>query len=512
MPSSPRTPVLRRSANVIPSYGPPCKKARSRSSSTFIIMASIALGAGTQAVAQTFNLTPIADTYTQQGTPTTNYGTQTTVLIRKDPADTLTRGGYFEFNLSSLPAGTVTSARLQLFGSQDAGGTGVSIKAIPGTATAAWSETTLVYNNALTLTGANFTGTPITTTAVSPPPATTYSWDVTSYIASRRNAGNAIATIGLGYVSPDTYRSTFNSKEAAANRPLLVVTIGGTSNCPVQSSNTTTPGTRTVALVHGGLTRSYILHVPPSYRSATASALVIDMHGFGSTAGTQQSVSGFNAHSDTANYIVAFPQGTSTSWNAGGCCGTGQSSNVDDVGFIRAVVRDIASRANIDLRRVYATGISNGGMMSNRLACQAADVFAAVGPVAGQLWLTGSANAPIDLSLCRPSRPVSVFHINSRDDAVVLFSNGVKSTTAWRTINQCTATSTYFDLGGATENHCDHYNTCLGGARVGQCSIPGEHVAPYRQPTVINVPAYLWTTAFQPHTIATNCSGTGNPR
>ncbi len=172
-------------------------------------------------------LAPIGDTYTQQGTPTTNYGTQTTVLVRKDAANTLTRGGYFEFDLSSLPAGTVTSAKLQLFGSQDTGGTGVTINAFGGTATAAWSETALIYNNGLALSGVDFSGTPITSTAVSPPPSKTYEWDVTSYIASRRSGGNNIATIGLGYVAADTYRSTFNSKEAAANKPQLVVVVSG---------------------------------------------------------------------------------------------------------------------------------------------------------------------------------------------------------------------------------------------------------------------------------------------
>lgn len=479
------------------------------------VLGVLALGLGVHVVAEAqaqapVTLTPTADAYIENGTPATNYGAATTMLVRVADAEGLSRAAYLQFNLSMLPAGTITSARLRVYGRHDATtGSGVLIAARGGANTSTWGETQLNWNNAFNLVGVDFASAPLSTATVTPR-AAYYEWNVTALVASRRTVGNV--TVALYPTAAHLYRHTFNSKEASANRPQLVVTVGAAPNCPVQSNNTTVPGTRTVNLTHGGHARSYILHVPASYRSTTASALVLDMHGFTSTATTQSNVSGFRTHANSANYIVAFPQGVANSWNAGVCCGDAPAMGVDDVGFLRAVVRDIASRANIDLRRVYATGISNGGMMSNRLACHASDVFAAVAPVAGQLWLNGSADAAIDPALCRPIRPVPVFSINSRDDAIVLYRNGVKTFNFWRSTDQCTGTASILPLGGGGSNRCEHYNTCAGGARVGLCSIPGPHEAPYQQTGVINVPSYVWTNAFQPHTISTNCPGTGDSR
>ncbi len=205
---------------------------RSWSGSIAAVAGIVAFGLGVQATAQTVvTLTPSADTYTEQGQPTVNFGTATTVLIRRDPAGTLTRGGYFQFDLSGLPAGTISSATLRLFGSQDQGGAGITLKSHGGTAEVPWSETALTYNNSLTLTGVDFNSASLATVNVSPPPAAWYSWDVTSYIAGRRSLGHA--TIGVGYTTTDTYRSTFNSRQAATNRPQLVVTI--TASLPPQS-------------------------------------------------------------------------------------------------------------------------------------------------------------------------------------------------------------------------------------------------------------------------------------
>ncbi len=188
-------------------------------------------GIGGQVLAQTVvTLTPTADTYTEQGQPTVNFGAATTVLIRRDPAGTLTRGGYFQFDLSGLPTGTISSAVLRLWGSQDQGGAGITLKSHGGTASTQWDELALTYNNALTLSGVDFSSPSLATITVSPPPAAWYSWDVTSYIMSRRSAGHA--TVGVGYTTTDTYRSTFNSRQAATNRPQLVVTIGGSPPPP----------------------------------------------------------------------------------------------------------------------------------------------------------------------------------------------------------------------------------------------------------------------------------------
>ena len=117
-------------------------------------------------------------------------------------------------------------------------------------------------------------------------------------------------------------------------------------------------------------------------------------------------------------------------------------AKVDDVGFARALVQVIAAEANIDLQRVYATGLSTGGAMSHRLACEAADVFAAVAPVAFPL-----AFAP--LSNCQPSRPIAVLHFAGLTDGIVPYEGGElfpglppipsaqESFTYWREVNGC---------------------------------------------------------------------------
>src|SRR6185503_15380828 len=105
-----------------------------------------------------------------------------------------------------------------------------------------------------------------------------------------------------------------------------------------------------------------------------------------------------------------------SSWNAGDfCCGNAQSQGLDDVGLAKAIVAEVSSKACIDPKRVYATGLSNGGAMSHRLACEAADVFAATAPVSYPLDFT-----PFDK--CQPSRPIAVIHQHALGDAVVPYN------------------------------------------------------------------------------------------
>ena len=97
-------------------------------------------------------------------------------------------------------------------------------------------------------------------------------------------------------------------------------------------------------------------------------------------------------------------------WNAGNCCGGARDQNVDDVGFIRQIVANLTRQMNVDRQRIYATGMSNGGLMSYRLACEMSDVFKAIAPVAG----TDNTRS------CTPKQPVAVLHIHARNDTHVL--------------------------------------------------------------------------------------------
>jgi polyhydroxybutyrate depolymerase len=185
--------------------------------------------------------------------------------------------------------------------------------------------------------------------------------------------------------------------------------------------------------------------------------------------------------SEAEGAIVVFPNGFSrlpggklATWNAGNCCGPARDRNIDDVGFIRAVVADVSSRWKVDRSRIYATGMSNGAMMAYRLACDAADVFTAIAAVAG----TDNTRE------CRPSRPVAILHIHARDDTHVLFNGGAgpdsvraeavtdyvsvpRTIDKWAQLDGCTGDARrVLDKPGA---YCELRASCGAGSRVQLC-------------------------------------------
>lgn len=175
-------------------------------------------------------------------------------------------------------------------------------------------------------------------------------------------------------------------------------------------------------LDHGGMTRSYKLHVPPTYKKESPMPLLIALHGGGGDMNYQSTEKYYHqiSKSDSTGFIVAFPNGFSrfggklATWNAGKCCGKGRDNNVDDVGFIKAMIEKISSEYTIDKKKIYVTGMSNGGMMSYRLACELTDVIAGIASVAGT----------DNTITCSPSRPISILHIHAKDDDHVLFNGG----------------------------------------------------------------------------------------
>src|ERR1700694_1857893 len=177
------------------------------------------------------------------------------------------------------------------------------------------------------------------------------------------------------------------------------------------------PGDHTIALRHGGLQRSYIVHVPaPTGKPPPA---VINMHGGGGNAAGQQKYTQMDRLADREHFVVIYPNGAGRgtrflTWNAGACCAYSTAHQIDDVGFIRAVVEDVARRTPLDRSRVYATGLSNGSMMAYRLAAEASDRIAAVAGVAGAMSLTRFA----------PKLPVPVMHIHSTQDHIARYDGG----------------------------------------------------------------------------------------
>jgi polyhydroxybutyrate depolymerase len=161
--------------------------------------------------------------------------------------------------------------------------------------------------------------------------------------------------------------------------------------------------------------------VPAAVAGNRALPVVIAFHGGGGEAAGFKRYAGLDAVADREGALVVYPNGTGPlrrrllTWNAGECCGYAMNQNVDDVGFAIAVLDDLARRTVVDARRTYATGHSNGAMMSYRLGAERADRIAAIAPVAGAY----------DLERFAPGRPVAVLHIHSVDDPRALYAGGL---------------------------------------------------------------------------------------
>ena len=183
------------------------------------------------------------------------------------------------------------------------------------------------------------------------------------------------------------------------------------------------PGDQQLMVEFGGSAREYLVHVPTGTERGKRLPVVFNFHGGGSDAPTQKAYSQMDATADRHGFVVVYPQGVPPApgqqslrtWNAGKCCGPAKRTDADDVGFTLAVLDDLAERTPVDKRRVYATGISNGGMMAYRLAADASKQVAAVASVAGQVEVTKFA----------PTRPVPVMEFHSVDDPRALYNGGL---------------------------------------------------------------------------------------
>jgi len=167
----------------------------------------------------------------------------------------------------------------------------------------------------------------------------------------------------------------------------------------------------------GGQERTYAVFRPAALGKAAPVPLVVVLHGgFGSGAQAEKSYK-WDDMATAKGFVVAYPDGVRRSWNAGGsCCGPAFKDAVDDVGFLDALIATVAKTENIDPRRIYVTGMSNGAAMSYRLACEGKTVIAAIGAVSGTM--PGG---------CRTSRAVSVMEIHGLEDQNIPFAGGVGS-------------------------------------------------------------------------------------
>ena len=196
------------------------------------------------------------------------------------------------------------------------------------------------------------------------------------------------------------------------------------------------------SITHDGIERDYILYVPEIYDGSTAVPLVLNFHGFGSSASQQMFYGDFRDIADTEGFLLVHPEGTTfignQFWNVGF---PGLSSNIDDVGFTEALIDELATLYAIDLDRVYATGMSNGGFMSFLLACQLSEKIAAVASVTGSMTQD-------TFDDCNAQHPTPVLQIHGTEDDVVLYNENNLSLpipdviSYWVDHNNCETTPT----------------------------------------------------------------------
>ena len=161
--------------------------------------------------------------------------------------------------------------------------------------------------------------------------------------------------------------------------------------------------------------RTYIVHIPKGYDPKKPAPVVLALHGAAMNGSMMVWFTGLNKKSDKAGFIVVYPSGTGTgpflTWNAGGFKGKMAEGKADDVAFIGKLLDDLGTVVKVDEKRVYACGMSNGGMMCYRLAAELSDRIAAIAPVAGTIAIDES----------KPKRPVPVIHFHGTKDTFVPF-------------------------------------------------------------------------------------------
>jgi len=230
-----------------------------------------------------------------------------------------------------------------------------------------------------------------------------------------------------------------------------------------------------------GLTRSYLLYLPPDYHSASQYPLVLNFHGYGSNAYQQAQRSAFTALAREQDFIVAYPQGMrGPGGRTGWATGLPFRPPVNDVLFVSDLLSHLQATLCIDPQRIYATGFSNGGGMTNLLACKLAGRIAAFAPVSGSY--------PPAPGGCDPHHPAPIMEFHGTADPVVLYKgNPLKREPPvafwlrqWASRDGCTKGPITFYRSGSVIG--EQWTGCKGNATVIGYRIVGEG---HRWPAVL---------------------------
>jgi polyhydroxybutyrate depolymerase len=231
---------------------------------------------------------------------------------------------------------------------------------------------------------------------------------------------------------------TLSTRRRAQVIPLVasaVALVGSLALAGPTVAATTTPvptlapmsGSYVFSLTFDGMARSYRVHVPPAAAAGAPLPMVLNLHGDTQNGQLEELQTQMDSNADTNGYLVVYPDGTRVSkvltpdpvakqaqygWNAGVCCALPAQKKINDVGFLTRVIADVAAHTPVNLRRVYITGISSGGMMANAMAAEAAGHIAAVASVEG----------PVEIPTIHPSRVVPALEFASKTDPIVPYN------------------------------------------------------------------------------------------
>jgi polyhydroxybutyrate depolymerase len=230
-----------------------------------------------------------------------------------------------------------------------------------------------------------------------------FGWAHFGWARFGRLAVTALAALGLLAALSACGMNLRSQGQASGTAWASAAATASATAIPVGSS------THTISV--DGLTRSYIVYRPATLPAAAP--LVVMMHGgFGSASQAEKSY-GWNTEAASGHFLVAYPDGFDKAWNAGGgCCGIPAKDGVDDIGFITAMVSAIEHSTGVNAGAVYATGISNGGIMAYDLACHTT-VFAAIGP-----------DSATELGGCQDPATLSVIAIHGTADKNIPYDGG----------------------------------------------------------------------------------------
>ena len=309
--------------------------------------------------------------------------------------------------------------------------------------------------------------------------------------AMDREAGAMAVEAGRKDAGPIGHEASVDATADAAQGP-RPMEVPPPAICPTPLG--LAAGNHRQMLQHEGRMRSYLVHVPSGADATKRLPLVLDFHGYSRSASSQQSGSGWERVADREGIVVAYPEGVSSSWNVGGCCGGAGTSNVDDVGFARALITKLATQLCLDTTRVYASGVSNGAGMSGRLGCEAADVIAGVALVSSDLRTKP----------CTPARPVTEIAFRGTADTLEPYEGGLVgppgmqfespgargSFELWKNVNQCSGTP------AMTVKLCETYSQCASSVEVTLCTLPGVGHSPYQNELDFDIAQVSWD-AFQ---------------